>query len=66
MSIEQLFLIEIHKKGMRQMYEDAFVNPEPEKPGIPLKPGQSLKALLCWWFGSQLVKTGRRLLQFAG
>jgi hypothetical protein len=71
---EQFLMLDIQKKAIERMCEDVIYPPEPEEtdsasgqqePAIPLKPRHSLAALLYWWLGCRLVKTGRRFLQYA-
>lgn len=75
MLTEQFLILDVQKRAIQQIYDEGFVNSEPEEVKvspvpeeaiIPPKPRHSLTALLSWWLGIRLVKTGRRFLQYAG
>ena len=74
MQLEQFLMLDIQRKALDRMCEEVFVYSGPEEarsasesqePTIPLKPRHSRAALLFWWLGCRLVKTGHRFLQYA-
>jgi hypothetical protein len=75
MQPEHFLMLDVQRKSIERMCDDYLSPPEPEEdnsasgqrePIVPLKPRHRPAALLCWWLGCRLVKTGQRFLQYAG